>query len=150
MKKNTIIVFCICAFFLQMLICSCCSSSASSTIPYAEAHHYFFRNDATIPESPVITTQEQFDSLFGMATTMGEGGKPTAIDFTKQFVIVVVVPATDIETELRPVSLTKNDDHLTFTYQCRQGEKISYTMQPLLLIVVDKANETPNVNLVQQ
>ena len=169
MNKKTKSIISICAFFAQMLVCSCNSSSAPqqnadrSEVTLAEdapavadginftiANNYFFRSDATIPESPKITTQEQFDSLFGAAAVMGEGGQPTEIDFTKQFVIAVVLPETDIETSLSPVSLTKEDDVLTFTYKCQQGEKRSYTTQPVLAIVVDKSQETDIVKLNQQ
>ena len=47
------------------------------------------KNDQVIPEYPKITTEEEFNKLFGMATIMGKDGKPTAIDFTKQFVLGV-------------------------------------------------------------
>lgn len=166
-KKTTII--CFCAFITQILVCSCNTAStptqnvddnevtfaeepptANKGIDYTVASNYFFRNDATIPESPKITTQEQFDSLFGMAAVMGKGGQPTEIDFSKQFVIAVVLPETDLETSLSPVSLTKDDDALTFIYICRQGEKQSHTTQPILLIIVEKTNEASQVILRQQ
>jgi len=147
MNKKSTAIFCICALCALILTCSC---STTNTVPFSEAHNYFFRNDAKIPESPKITTEEQFDSLFGMAATMGPNGTPTAIDFTKQFVIAVVLPETDIETELTPVSLAKANDQLTFTYKCKKGEKTSYTMQPLLMIVVDKKHETANISLQQE
>ena len=35
-----------------------------------------------------------------MATTKGKDGKPTAIDFTKQFVLAIVLPETDFATEI--------------------------------------------------
>ncbi len=147
MNMKSSIILSICALCATILTCSC---STTSTIPFTEAHNYFFRNDATIPESPMITTEEQFDSLFGMAAFMGPNGTPTKIDFKKEFVIAVVLPVTDIETNLTPVSLTKDNDVLTFVYDCKQGEKNSFTTQPLLMIVVDKAHEAASARVVQK
>ena len=129
---------------IAMLALSCASAESVS---YDVVKNYFFRNDAEIPASPEITTREQFDSLFGAAAFMGKGGQPTAIDFDRQFVIAVVLPETDIETALEPVSLTRSGSTLTFTYAKTEGEKVSYTMRPILLIAADKADEAETVVL---
>ena len=72
-------------------------------VAFGIAKNYFFKNDLDIlPASPKITTEENFNKLFGMATTMGKDGKPTSIDFSKQFVLVIVLPVTDIATEINP------------------------------------------------
>ena len=74
-----------------------------SEVVFEVAKNYFFKNDQVIPEYPKIVSEEEFTKLFGMATTMGEDGKPTAIDFTKQFVLAIVLPETDFATEINPV-----------------------------------------------
>ena len=127
-----------------MLLGSC---SPSGNVPYDTVRNYFFRNDATVPASPKISSQEQFDSLFGAAAFMGKDGQPTSIDFGRQFVIAVVLPETDIETTLEPLSLTRSGGELTFTYVKKEGGKVSYTMRPVLLVAVDKADETETVVL---
>lgn len=127
-----------------MLLGSC---SPSGNVPYDTVRNYFFRNDATVPASPKISSQEQFDSLFGAAAFMGKDGQPTSIDFDRQFVIAVVLPETDIETTLEPLSLTRSGGELTFTYVKKEGGKVSYTMRPVLLVAVDKAYETETVVL---
>ena len=127
-----------------MLLGSC---SPSGNVPYDTVRNYFFRNDATVPASPKISSQEQFDSLFGAAAFMGKDGQPTSIDFGRQFVIAVVLPETDIETTLEPLSLTRSGGELTFTYVKKEGGKVSYTMRPVLLVAVDKAYETETVVL---
>ena len=63
------------------------SEENSNEVAFEVAKNYFFKNDHEIPASPKITTAEEFGKLFGMATTMGKDGKPTEIDFTKQFVL---------------------------------------------------------------
>jgi len=94
--------------FAALLILAACDNKQFSTpaeegkdvtkeVAFEIAKNYFFKNDQAIPTSPKITTEEDFEKLFGMATTMGEDGKPTEIDFTKKFVLAIVLPVTDIE-----------------------------------------------------
>ena len=127
------------------MLASCCTSAES--VSYETVKNYFFRGDAEIPASPLITTQEQFDSLFGAAAFMGKDGQPTKIDFDRQCVIAVVLPETDIETTLEPVSLTRSGKTLAFTYAKTEGEKVSYTMRPILLIAADKTDGAETVVL---
>lgn len=122
-------------------------ASKQADIPFTLAERYFFKNNVKPLESPVITTDEEFEAFFGTAPVMGENGMPTVIDFAKQYVIAVVKPATDFSTSLEPVSLKRNEQgNIVFTYQVKKGEKQSYTIVPCLLILVDKT-ETGNVVL---
>ena len=118
-----------------------------SDIPFEVVKNYFFRNDADIPDSPVIDSSEQFGELFGAAAFMGNGGQPTSIDFDKEFVIAVVNPVTDCITELVPESLRKEDGELVFTYQETIGEQQSWTMQPVLLVKVNRQFMMKSVRL---
>ena len=118
-----------------------------SDIPFDEVKNYFFRNDAVIPESPVIDSSEQFGELFGAAAFMGKDGQPTPVDFNKEFVIAVGNPVTDCLTELAPESLQREDDEMVFTYSETIGEQQSWTMQPILLVKVDRKYKTENVRL---
>lgn len=117
-------------------------------IPYIEADNYFVRNDAALPVPSKIASQEEFDRYFGMAATMGEGGRPTVIDFTKQFVLAVVLPATNADIEPDDERLVDDGETLTFEYSVdRDNELNSYTQTPLLLIIVDRQYERENVVL---
>lgn len=133
-------------FFLAIAL-SMASCSHSSAIPFEEVKNYFFRNGATIPDNPIVDSSEQFQELFGAAAFMGNNGQPTAIDFDKEFVIAVVNPATDCHTELVPESLNKVDGNLVFTYNETIGDKQSWTIQPILLVKVDRKNKTESVQL---
>lgn len=118
---------------------SCATQRSGGGIPYEEAHNYFFRNDAKIPLNPVCTTQEEFGKLYGAAALMGKGGMPTKIDFDRQFVIGIVLPETNDETTIIPGRLTRSGDTLTMEYSVKIGERnLSYTTQPVMLLVVDK------------
>ena len=133
--------------FLAAAMVLAFSCTSSEDVPYEVVKNYFFRNDAEIPASPLITTQEQFDSLFGAAAFMGKGGQPTHVDFDRQSVIAVVLPETDIETTLRPLSLTRSGGSLTFTYGKEENDKLSYTIRPVLLVATDKAEGAESVVL---
>lgn len=130
---------------------ACCTKkgvvAGITQVPYNPVRNYFFNNDAKIPTQPKITTQKAFDRLFGAAAFMGKDGEPTKIDFAKQFVIAVVLPETDTETDIQPVRLTQTLAGLHFTYRVRRGQKMSSYMQPLLLVAVDKKYETSQVTI---
>ncbi len=121
---------------------SCATQRNDGNIPYEVAHNYFFHNDATIPSNPLCTTLEEFGKLYGVAAVMGKGGMPTRIDFSRQFVIGIVLPETNNETTIIPGKLTRNGDTMTMEYSVKIGEKgLSYTTQPMMLLVVDKKYE---------
>lgn len=109
-----------------------------TSVPYAKARNYFFRNDAQQLVYPVITDKQTFERYFGMATTMGEQGQPTAIDFDRQFVIATILPATDVNTRVEPVKLSVNDKQMNFAYAIVKGTKMTSLMVPSLLLVVDR------------
>jgi len=130
------------AAFLSFVSCR-----RSSDIPFEEVRNYFFRNDAEIPENPVIDIAGQFEALFGAAAFMGKNGQVTPVDFDKEFVIAVVNPVTDCSTELAPESLRKVDGELVFSYNETIGERQSWTMQPVLLVKVDRKYRMDSVRL---
>ncbi len=127
---------------ISLLILSSCKTGITqnniqSDIPYIVAERYFLKNNVSDISEPKITTQKEFDELFGAAAVMGKNGMPTKIDFAKEFVIAVSNPTTDYSTELIPVSLRRNNDgEIVFTYKFIKGEKQSYFITPCLLIIV--------------
>ena len=126
------------------------SNGESSEISFEVAKNYFFKNDQVIPEYPKITTEEEFNKLFGMATVMGKDGKPTAIDFTKQFVLAIVLPETDFATEINPVKVEEKGDLLLYTYDVKTGEKQTFSIQPVSIIILDKQYESKRIVLVNE
>ena len=125
-------------------------SVVSSEVPFTVAEHYFFNKGQDIPANPKITSEELFKQLFGMATVMGENGKPTEIDFSKQFVLAVVLPVTDINTEINPVKVEEKGDTLFYHYDVKTGEKQSFSIQPLSIIILDKKYENKEIFLINQ
>lgn len=135
-------------FIAALLSFSSCKQAAA--IPFEEVKNYFFRNDAAIPENPLIDSSEQFERLFGAAAFMGRNGQPTPVDFDREFVIAVVNPVTDCLTELAPESIREENGELVFTYQETIGEQQSWTMQPVLLVKVDRKFMTESIRLVRE
>ena len=139
--------------FLLVTLAACDPKPQETNVPYTELKNYFFRNDAEIPTNPKIDNQEQFDSFFGMATVMGAEGRPTDVDFERQFVIAVVLPVTNQQTELDGERLYAWTDllgysNLQFDYSVdRNSDTLSYTMQPVLLIAVDRQYDAKNIYL---
>lgn len=132
------------ALLISFAASSC--STSSNVIAYRVADHYFLNNDVKEMPAPKVDTESTFHRLFGEAAVMGKNGMPTTIDFSKEYVIAVCKPETDISTELTPVSLTKDaGGNIVFTYKTTVGQKQTYTIVPCLLIVVDKKNEGPVV-----
>ena len=125
-------------------------SVVSSEVPFTVAEHYFFNKGQDIPANPKIASEELFKQLFGMATVMGENGKPTEIDFSKQFVLAVVLPVTDINTEITPVKVEEKGDTLFYHYDVKTGEKQSFSIQPLSIIILDKKYENKEIFLINQ
>lgn len=108
-------------------------------ITFIEAKNYFVKNDINQLENPKIATENKFKEVFGMATTMGKEGTPTKIDFSKQYVIAVLFPKTNLSTTINPISLQKNQEgDITFTYKSKVGKKQTYTTRPYIAIIVDK------------
>ena len=149
MKRN---VFTILSLLLCTAVLTCCKPVAAAVddgpVPFDVARNYFFKNNQQIPASPKISTQEQFSQLFGMATTMGPEGKPTDIDFAKQFVLAVVLPPTDIATEIHPQRVEEKGDSLFYSYDVSLGEQQSFRSQPLSIIILDRDYEGKQVVLV--
>lgn len=133
-----------------LFLMSCGTVKDAKQVDYTEAHGYFVRNDAP-PHLPCYYDSKQsFDSVFSCAAVMGEDGLPTSIDFTRQSVIAVIGGETNRPTVYTPVSLVSQADTLHFKYNVKESAPASYTMLPVLLLVIDKPSHTPQIKLERQ
>ncbi|UAY57059.1 hypothetical protein [Arachidicoccus terrestris] len=112
-------------------------SQAEQSVPYTVAENYFVNNSVKDSVPHKITSKADFDKYFGMASTMGAGGQPTPIDFDKAYVIVVDHPTTQKKTEIIPVHLTRSGADIIFDYKVTEGENMSFSIHPLLILIVD-------------
>lgn len=114
------------------------AGSPTENIPYTLAKNYFVKNTFTGElANPKISSETEFNAVFGMATTMGAEGKPTPIDFTSQFVIAVIPSKSDTSAIVNPDDLSKTGNEILLKYSITKGEKQSFVSQPYLLLVVD-------------
>lgn len=141
MKNIAILIFSI--FFTA----SCSSEKPGNArlneeIPYKEAKNYFVKNniEAAI-DSPKFESQQEFDKVFGMATTMGDNGKPTPIDFSREFVVAQIEDPSTQSIELKPVSIRKNANILEVKYRKVVGADRSYTSQTAMILIIDRKYE---------
>lgn len=118
-------------------------------VSYTVLHRYFHNNDAPMPASPLITTREEFDAQFGMATVMGEGGQPTPVNFRKQVVLAIVLPVTEKATTIDSVTVSQTSaDELTLAYTVHEGFDNGYSIQPVYLLSIDRRYRNCKVRVV--
>ncbi|WP_379963534.1 hypothetical protein [Epilithonimonas sp. UC225_85] len=142
---------------ISILILSSCNAVKpgdkvlNQEVPYEEAKNYFVKNNVNAAlDNPKFETQQDFDKVFGMATTMGESGKPTPIDFSKEFAVAQVEDPSTQKVELKPVSIRKNANILEIKYRKIIGENQSYTSQHAMILIIDnKYNGDVNFVKVQ-
>src|SRR5690606_14967583 len=148
MKKNIITVAFAAALFIS---CNSGNQSAEKSkeqnntetvtgaeITYKKAENYFVKNNVTGTVPAKITSQEEFDNYFGMATTMGENGKPTAIDFSKEYVIVIDHISTKNKTEIILSGIEKKGEDILVNYTINEGEDVGFETHPFLMLIVSK------------
>ena len=116
-------------------------------VPFEVAKNYFYNHNVGIPGTK-ITTQEDFQKHFGMATRMGAEGKPTEIDFSKQFVVDFLLPGSKWQMEINPLKVETKGDTLFYSYDIKVGQKQSYWSQSVSIIIIDKEFEKQEVVLV--
>jgi len=129
---------------------SCCCYKTTGKIQkvdYKEAYNYFLNQGQERAVSSKITTQKEFDRCFGMAAFMGKGGNPTVINFKKEFVIPIVLPETDKDTDILDISLEGNERELKLIYRVKEGEQQGLFIQPIKLLIVDNAYKQAQITV---
>lgn len=144
--RKRIISLCILSFMLLGSVActiqgdkSAVSSEQSKNIPYRIGENYYIVNDieALVPHK--ISTQQEFDSYFGMAAIKGKG--PTNIDFKKEFVLVIDTGDTENKTNLQILRLVKKGGKIILEYKLDRGERQGYTSRPFKMLIVNKKHD---------
>lgn len=145
MKFQNLLFYTVLAIGLLCLSgCQASKGKVVAHVPYKTVENYFVRNDVEGMPPITIKASDEFERYFGMAATMGPDGRPTDVDFNKNYVICVALPPTDLETDLSVKSLSEaREGKLILRYAIRRGERRSYSIRPLLLLMVDKKYEMP-------
>lgn len=149
--KNLYSTFFLSIFIMAMTAlaftgCKTSKQDSKNYIPYTIAKNYFAIPDVNKTTYYTITTEKEFNELFGMATTMGKDGRPTDIDFSKQFVVAIICPTTDYATDFEDIKLVKSgsNERINFSYKKVVGtEKRSYSIRPMIITIIDKKYNAP-------
>ena len=120
--------------------------TTDSIVPYRLAENYFATSDS-LPT--VITSAKEQEKYLGMAAAMGH--TPTTIDWSREFVIPIVLPSTDSSMEIIPISLVRNfSGGLTLSYRLKQGVgHHGDKMRPFVALIVSRDYLAP-VTLQQE
>lgn len=114
-----------------------CNSGSRTAVDYRKADGYFVRNDfQNISAEMKFDSSEEFDKVFGMAATMSS--RPTPIDFSREYVVAVVLRETDRATDISVDSLLWTGRKLDLYYSIKEGAAQSFTTRPAMLLVVDR------------
>lgn len=108
--------------------------------------NYFFKRSAQPVTSvlvKVINHDKYFNDNFGIAkTATNQVIKP---DFSKQRVLAVIMPATSSKTTVSISKAEKTGSTLNLYFTVQSGEKMSYTIQPVALSVIDRDKSVKRV-----
>jgi hypothetical protein len=130
------------SFILIVIFCPILGlGQKNSKIPYTPVSGYFVKNTYKIDSlrNLKIQTQQEFDSVFSPAAFMGNAGKPTEIDFSRQYVIALIGKESYRNPNFTTIGLTKNKkNEIIFEYQLKESTNQTFTIVPCLLIAVDK------------
>ena len=145
MKFQNLLFYTVVAIGLVCLSgCQASKGKVVAHVPYKTVENYFVRNDVEGMPPMIIKASDEFERYFGMAATMGPNGRPTDVDFNRYYVICVALPPTDLDADLSVESLSEaRGGKLILRYVVRRGERRSYSIRPLLLLMVDKKYEMP-------
>ncbi len=132
---------------LALVMVALASCNTTAKVAFKEANNYFTRNDYAKTGVVKIVSQEEFDGAFGMATAMGKNGRPTPIDFNKEFVVAKLFAETDVDTRIDKIALYEiGKNKLKLDYRQTDGDRMSYTIKPCFILIVD--NKYRNCEIV--
>ena len=141
MKKLLAIVACAAAL-LMLTQCSISRKVMAKAYPigFTELHNYYVVNTHKVKkiERKIITSEEEFRNIFGEAAVMGTNGTPTPVNFKTQFVLAVVLPDTDRDTQVIPAEISQVGSTIVFNYHIKKGDKLGYRIRPYAAVAIDK------------
>ena len=93
----------------------------------------------------VMTSQDDFAKIFGMAAFMGPKGRPTPINFEQELVLAVIAPPLKQVCSFAVCEVVKGEQSLVFRYTQTFGEPHTYTLRPGLLVAIPKTVPAPHI-----
>ncbi len=123
---------------LGAFLISCGNRPASRGIVYQMIEGYTVNDTVTfgVTITEKITTQERFDQLFVAGPV--RISHPEPIDFSRQFVVTVITPASNRRTTVYADSVVRRNNYLEVVYSIVRSETLTYSTRPALVLVFDK------------
>jgi hypothetical protein len=146
--KKTFILLCAIATFTA---CNNSNDAHKSTeLIITPARNYFVLNTYANKalHGVIMHSKQEFDAIIGAAAFMGEQGKPTQVDFTKQASIAVIDNITDSNTVLKITKVVAINDTLNVYYTKTNNTKASYSIRPVDMVVIPSTT-MQNIKLVK-
>ena len=108
-------------------------------VPYIELKNYFVNNDAPNKMPEKFTSEKQLHRYLGEAAYMGRGGEPTRVNFKTHFVVPLILPETARETTIKVKDVRiEHDKTLVITYKIKSKELRTFSIRPMMSIVLEK------------
>jgi hypothetical protein len=101
--------------------------------------------DFSKPQHLVIDNEKDFNYYFGPAAIMG--GKPTDINWGKQFVIAILLPETNKPTMVTPMEVKQSPGNVIFRFQVNKGRKTSYKLIPFAAVALNRTADSQQMQV---
>lgn len=123
------------------MFASTCKNTCCSTkkVAYIELKNYFVNNNAPSKMPEKFTSEKQLYRYFSEAAYMGRGGEPTRVNFKTHFVVPLILPETERETTIKVKDVRiEHDKTLVITYKIKSKELRTFSIRPMMSIVLEK------------
>ncbi|MBF0598210.1 hypothetical protein [Faecalibacter rhinopitheci] len=117
-------------------------SNSSKIISYKLISNYFVKNSVDVKkiEKSYIDNSNDFNAIFEKAKSLDKPDESASINFSKEFVIPIILEKTNIGTTIQVDSVLLNGNLLNVYYTVTEVQPISYIIQPNQLIIIQRDN----------
>ena len=109
-------------------------------INYTELNNYYVRSGVVSKkiQRVVFDNETEFQQYFSEAAVMGRNGQPTPVNFKTQYVLAIILPVTDKDTQVIPAEISQVDNTVIVNYRVKKGKKLGYNIIPYTAVAIDK------------
>lgn len=117
---------------VAMLLSSCAVNLGGTMANYNMLPgNYIPHNPQSSTLKLVIHNRQDFEAVFGNSAG--------SIDFAHKFVVAVILPTTNRQTQVEAVACNRIGDRLYYSYLVTEGHATGYTYTPYAAVVVDRS-----------
>ena len=109
-------------------------------INYTELYNYSVRSNVVSNKMQrvIIDNETQFRQYFLEAAVMGRNGQPTPVNFKTQYVVAIILPVTDKDTQVIPAEISQTGNIVIVNYRVKKGKKLGFNIIPFTAVAIDK------------